>query len=196
MIRWFLASVLIVTAATLASAAETRLPSGIVVSDNIPSGDLPENVATMTAKEFRLWAVVYNAQQADKARNRHGDYLMGRTPPVTASITEGSSNSIMKIGGGYGAGGVGGAGGYLGYGQQFGNGGGYGGNGGMSMSQGNTISQTNTDKSRSYSITYPDHNDNGGGALIFINPYAYKNIVKQVKAQIARDAAYDAQTAD
>lgn len=151
-------------------AGETNLPNGITVSDQY-SADLTPLVfdaepGDMTRAQFAEWANKRNEKQLSDAQVRHEKYLKERGPLQIKAITGGSGSSRTQYGGGYGAGGFGGYGGYLGYGNHTGMN--YGGQAGQ---QGNTISSTRSESSYSYTNTYPDLNDAGGGPVTFINPY-------------------------
>lgn len=154
----------------------------IVVTDNIPPELLPSFVKNFTADEFKAWATAQNAAAYTAASQRHTDYLANRGPLNTADFAESSASHTTRFGGGVGAGGFGGAGGYLGYSNNsvsypFGYGPGYG-NGANGLGtgfsfNGNTIRTNDSSFSKSYTTTYPDLNDGGGGPVFIINPFCF-----------------------
>jgi len=126
----------------------------------------------MTPEQWYLAANAYNARQLAEAKQRHNQYIQQRGPLQTAIISQSGSTSTTRVGGGYGMGGFGGSGGYLGYGTNVdGVAGGNAFGTGDGASQGNTLRRESSQHSKSYRHTYPDLNDNGGGPVMFLNPF-------------------------
>jgi hypothetical protein len=156
--------------------------SGIIVHDGPYIEPLPPETQDMTPAEFERWAIRENARASLEAKKQAALARMqrkDRTGIQLAHYTESSGSSRTQYGGGYGAGGVGGAGGYLGYGNQVSSG--FGGIGrGFANFTGNNMQNTHQDTGRSYDMTWPDLDDNGGGPLLIINPYCppsrYRNL--------------------
>lgn len=163
--------VLTVAITSPAQATDILLPNGITVSDTpaAPKVKFDKPPSEMTDAEFEAWCEKYNTQQVADAKVRHEEYLRERGPMPTMNRSGSSGNSTIQYGGGYGMGGFGGYGGYLGYGNHTGFN--YGGQAGQ---QGNRISTERSDSSYSYTQTYPDLNDCGGGPITIINPYCRK----------------------
>jgi hypothetical protein len=163
-----------------------KLPGNkIIVTDNIPPEKLPELVKQMTPEQFKSFAEQRNAAAYRDAQRRHLDYLDDRGPLLTADFTESSASHTTRFGGGVGVGGFGGAGGYSGYmggvnypygyypgGASNSNGGASGIGSGFTF-QGNTIRTMDTANSKSWTQTYPDLNDGGGGPIMIINPFCF-----------------------
>lgn len=147
-----MAVVLVLTWAASALPAEPpmpyTLPNGIVVTDNIPIGKLPANVAKMTQFEFIVWAKQYNQQQVAAADKRHQNY---RSNPRTARITEGTNTFSTKFGDSP----------YLNATDFYNNG-------------DTSIHSEGSYSRKSYSVTYPDFNDHGGGPIEIINPFCWE----------------------
>lgn len=162
---------LAVTISSPAQATDTLLPNGVTVSDTpaTPKIKFDKPPSEMTDAEFEAWCEKYNAKQLADAKVRHEEYLRERGPLKTVDRTSSSGGSTIQYGGGYGMGGFGGYGGYLGYGNNTGVN-----YGGQSGQQGNRIGIQYSDSSASWTQTYPDMNDAGGGPVTIINPYCRK----------------------
>jgi hypothetical protein len=108
-----------------------------------------------------------NADALAEARVRAAEYRANRGPLRSMAVTESTGRSTTRYGGGYGINGAGGYGGYLGYGNRV----------RMSPSMGlltfpgNTMTTTSDGTTKSYEMTYPDLNDNGGGPVEVLNPF-------------------------
>jgi hypothetical protein len=176
--RKLLPIILLLLSGHLIQAAEQRLSNGVIVSDEVPAPKitLDADPNKMTASEFAEYAKKYNANQFAAAKKRHAKYLKDRGSLQTQDRWESSSSSTTRVGGGYGLGGFGGAGGYLGNdtnidglsgGNSYFNGSDAG------ASKGNTIRTESSSSGSSYTHTFPDLNDTGGGPVTVINPFCH-----------------------
>jgi len=169
--KFILATALLLLLPSVLAAKEWKLSNGVTVSDAIPAPEVTfkKSPAKMTDQEFGEMAVKRNKANELNAAKRHKAYLAERGPLATKDRSGSSSSATQQFGGGYGAGGMGGYGGYLGYGNHV-----FPNYGGQSGGQGNRISTESSSSSYSYTQTYPDLNDNGGGPVTYINPYCRK----------------------
>lgn len=145
--------------------------SGITVINGIIAPTLPEETKVMSPAEFHAWATAQNEQVRRDASTRNSVTRVGlgdRT--VRGTVSEESTASKQRFGGGVGYGGFGGEGGYAGYSNQY-VGNTFGFNYGFGFNQPGNASQTSqSGQSKTYEKVWYD-NAYYGGSVTIVNPF-------------------------
>lgn len=145
--------------------------SGITVINGIVVPTLPDEAKAMSPAEFHAWAIQQNDRVRNEANTRNAATRVGiGDRSVHGSISQESTISKQRFGGGVGVGGFGGQGGYAGYSNQY-VGNTFGFNYGFGFNQPGNASQTSqSGASKTYEKVWYD-NSYYGGSITVINPF-------------------------